>query len=190
MRLRTGSKSALLGLAGSAIGITLAVGLTAPAHAASPATDDPTPTPPALQAWLATPTIQSTDAAHASSTGSAVGNAATTQSIKQTSETDGSRISEYRGSVLLWTENYLEWYWTTKKITSSKGWQTDGYVFPNTAKLGGIKKTYSATTSQNWRAVETVGAGVVTPWGDVDVYESSYTDYFTVHRGGEYSYSN
>jgi hypothetical protein len=180
-------RQALLAAGGMALGVTLAIALAVPAQAAT-ATDDTAPTtpPPALQAWLAGPTISDTSIAP---TLSPAGDDDTTQSVKGVSETDGERISAYQGSVFLWTENFLEWYWTESKITQSKGWQEDGYIFPNTASVDGISKTYSSKTKQNWRATETVGAGVVTPWGAVDVYSSDYTDYFTIHLGGAYSHT-
>jgi hypothetical protein len=192
MGLRTRVRSAaprqpLLAAGGVALGVTLALVLAVPAQAATPTDDtDPTTPPPALQAWLASPTIDDTSIAP---TLTPAGDDDTTQSVKAVSETDGERVSEYRGSALLWTENFLEWYWTEKKITQSKGWQEDGYIFPNTAAIDGISKTYSSDSRQNWRATETIGAGVVTPWGSVDVYQTDYTDYFTLHIGGAYSHS-
>jgi hypothetical protein len=207
MRIRSGTKRALLTVGGAALGLTLAVVLAVPAQAAavhasavhaaathaskpSPNAASPAATSPALKAWLAKPVISATSLKGKKSSG--VGRltpGAKTQSVKSATLDSGLRITEYRGSSLLWTQNILEWYWSSSKITSSNGTQSVGYIFPNTAKGNGLTKTYSVASYQNWRGKETVGAGVVTPWGNVDVYETTQNDYFVLNRGGAYSYS-
>ena len=190
MRLRTGSKRALLAIGGAALGLTLAVALAVPAQAATRTVDDPSTDPPALKAWLSHDDIVATSAAADVIVGDPASVSDDTDATTSIQDTDSERITEYRGTVLLWTENSLEWYWTAKKITKSKGWQTDGYVFPNTAALGGIKKTYSTASLQNWRAIESIGAGVVSPWGNINIYKADYTDYFTIHLGGAYKHTS
>jgi hypothetical protein len=78
----------------------------------------------------------------------------------------------YRGSVLMWTEDTLKFTYSSceKKVTSSSLSQRAGYVFPNVAKAKGTTKYYSATAKHKWHGLYAVGAGVVTPWGDVTVY--------------------
>jgi hypothetical protein len=161
------------------VGLALTIALAGPAAASS---TDPS-TSPALKAWLATPTISASAVTSASPSG------AQPDSIKVTDPTGGKRITETRGGALLWTQNIIQWFWTSSAITSSTSWQGDGYSFPNTAKLDGIKRTYKSSIQEDWRGTETIGAGVVTPWGNVDVYESTINDYFVINRGGTYTYS-
>ena len=98
----------------------------------------------------------------------------------------GKRLTDRRGSFLMWTQNTLEWFWTSTRITSSKGWQSRGFVFPNIARNAGIKRSAKFATKHLWRGSNTVGAGVVSPWGDVTVYSTTITDYYTLKRGGGY----
>ncbi len=98
----------------------------------------------------------------------------------------GKRITHRRGTALLWTENTLEWYWNSTKITSSTGWQQVGYIFPNVAHKDGISRTYKSNSNHNWRGTASAGAGIVSPWGNVDVFTTSLTDYYVLKRGGTY----
>ncbi len=205
MRLSSGTKRAFLAVGGATLGLALVLAFAGPASAASVrasrpssvslSTPSPSSTPPALKAWLEAPSITESSVSDASSAASqakaakAASAKLTTKSVKQSPLVSGSRITEYRGGTLLWTENILEWYWSSSKITSSNGSQSVGYVFPNTAKANGLTKTYSSASLQNWRGKETVGAGVVTPWGAIDVYETTENEYFTLNRGGTYSYT-
>ncbi len=90
----------------------------------------------------------------------------------------------HRGSALMWSDDCVYWEVSGGKITSSKAWQDVGYIFPNIARAKGIKKISSSTASVTYRAKKTIGAGVVTPWGDVTVYESDYTDFLRVNANG------
>lgn len=96
----------------------------------------------------------------------------------------------YRGSVLLWSQDNFIWTYntTSKKITGVNAWQDGGFVFPNTIRLGGITLNTSSNTSRTYRAKKTMGAGVVTPWGDVNVYESDVVDYCQVKSNGAFNY--
>ncbi len=89
----------------------------------------------------------------------------------------GYRGSLYRGSVLAWSEDFIEWISNGSSITSSTGWQDSGFIFPNIVREGGISKHSSSSSSVTYRAEKTIGAGVVTPWGDVTVYNSDFTDF-------------
>ncbi len=84
----------------------------------------------------------------------------------------------------MWSDDCVYWEVSGGKITSSKAWQDVGYIFPNIARAKGIKKISSSTASVTYRAKKTIGAGVVTPWGDVTVYESDYTDFLRVNANG------
>ncbi len=180
------SKPALLSLAGTAVGLTLAIGLAVPANASSVKSDDTT-TPPILQEWLDTQTVTTSrppasDAYETDDDPLDVG--ATPQSAGGTA---GKRFESYRGSAGMWTGNWFEWWWTEKKITVNKAWQEVGYIFPNIAIADGVTRTYSSATKKEWRAKDTVGAGVVTPWGAVTLYENDYTSYATLKIGGLFS---
>ncbi|WP_213814255.1 hypothetical protein [Glaciihabitans sp. dw_435] len=160
---------------GAAAGLALALGALQPATAAEP---DPGGVPPAAQAWLqqetslTVPLVDKTQPLSPDAT------------IRKVPRPGGARLTHYRGSFLMWTENDLEWYWSATKITSSTGWQQVGYIFPNTARKGGIQRTYKGVTQHNWRGTNYAGAGIVTPWGDVNVYQAAKTDYYALKRGG------
>ncbi|MFJ2022105.1 hypothetical protein [Streptomyces nodosus] len=94
-----------------------------------------------------------------------------------------------RGSALMWTRDTVYFGYNGTKVTSSKGWQERGYILPNIAKNSGITR-YSATTSTHkWRAKNTIGAGVPTPWGDVKLYSNDFTHYFSGNRSGGWSWT-
>jgi len=165
-------------LIGLATGLALVAGTAAPASAAETPPGDP---PAALTEWVS-PALRTV------SVGKLATPAVTTPSVIRTSPiTGGRRLTDKRGSFLMWTQNNFEWWWTSKKMSSSKAWQTKGFVFPNIAKNAGIKRTAKFATRHIWRASNTVGAGVVTPWGDVTVYSTTITDHYTLKRGGGYS---
>lgn len=90
-----------------------------------------------------------------------------------------------RGSFLAWSDAVVDWTANATQITSSSGSQDSGFVFPNTVKKGGItKQTSSAASYHIYLSKTTIGAGVVTPWGDVNVYESDFSDYIKVFKDG------
>ena len=173
-------KKSMITLAGATTGVLLALALAGPASA-SDATN-PADTPQ-LQAWRGAPTVTASSVAAPAATKSL----ATTRAVAAAAATAGARIDHKRGSVWLWTQNTLEWYWNSSAITSSSGWQSNGYIFPNTASNGGITRTYKGATQHNWRGTMIAGSGVVTPWGAVNVYRTSITDYYYLHRGGAYT---
>lgn len=87
------------------------------------------------------------------------------------------RGSLYRGSVLMWSRDNISWTTSGGKVTKSSAWQEAGYIFPNIARATGISKYASSSSSVTYRASKTIGAGVVTPWGDVSIYEQDFTDF-------------
>lgn len=177
-------KKSMITLAGAATGVMLALALAGPASA-SDATNPADS--PQLQAWLNSPSVEATPATAPATAPVAVKSLAATRAVAAAAATAGERINHKRGSVFLWTENSLEWYWNSSKITSSTGWQSNGYIFPNTASNGGITRTYKGSTQHNWRGTMIAGAGIVTPWGAVNVYRTSLTDYYYLKRGGAYT---
>jgi hypothetical protein len=102
----------------------------------------------------------------------------------------GKRITFTRGGALAWASDTFEWYWSGASISSSTAWQAEGYIFPNTVTLQGVKRTLAIPSQHNWRGTATIGAGVVTPWGAVDVYQTTTTDYFSLTPGGGFSHSS
>jgi hypothetical protein len=102
----------------------------------------------------------------------------------------GKRITFTRGSSLAWSSDTFEWYWSGASISSSTAWQADGYIFPNNVTLQGVRRTLAIPSQHNWRGTATIGAGVVTPWGAVDVYQTTTTDYFALTPGGGFSHSS
>jgi hypothetical protein len=101
-----------------------------------------------------------------------------------TQATSCSAGSTHIGTTLMWTEDTYRWCYTTAKVTSSWLQQSAGYIFPNIAKNRGASRYSTANAHHKWRAQHTIGAGVVTPWGDATVYENNITYYYKLNRGG------
>ncbi|KMM58590.1 hypothetical protein ACH95_13265 [Bacillus glycinifermentans] len=98
----------------------------------------------------------------------------------------GKRLTIKRGSFLAWSKDYIEWYYNGKKISSSNGSQDVGYVFPNIVKAKGINRYYKSSGLHKWRAKKTHSIGTVTPWGDVVLTSTSFTDRRWVNKKGKY----
>ncbi|MHC5902744.1 hypothetical protein ACVNF4_02325 [Streptomyces sp. S6] len=93
-----------------------------------------------------------------------------------------------RGSTLMWTRDTVYFGYNGSKVTSSDGWQENGHVFPNIAKNGGITRYQTDSGTHKWRAKNTIGAGIPTPWGDVKVYSKDYTHYFSGTKSGSWNW--
>jgi hypothetical protein len=161
-------------VASGVIGLVLAAGLASPAFA-DPAPDPvPDPAPQALTDWDSVTSTSTADDLSGSTNGSHFATPATVI---------GKRQTFTRGGSLAWSSDTFEWYWTGGSMTSSTAWQADGYIFPNTVTLKGVKRTLASSAQHLWRGTAAIGAGVVTPWGTVDVYSETITDYFTLTPG-------
>ncbi|HEX4443058.1 MAG TPA: hypothetical protein VHZ81_05765 [Galbitalea sp.] len=161
-------------IASGVIGLALAAGLATPAFA-DPAPDPaPDPTPQAL-----------TDYSNVTSTGTPDDVTPTTNGshLATPATVIGKRQTFTRGGTLAWSSDTFEWYWSGSTMTSSTAFQQDGYVFPNTVTLLGVKRTLASSSQHLWRGTASIGAGVITPWGTVNVYSQTITDYFTLTPG-------
>jgi hypothetical protein len=154
--------------------LALAATVAGPASAVAP----PTTPPPALSAWNAE--TSTSGAAPATAAPTANGARLATPAAAATA---GERQTFTRGGALAWESDTFEWYWNSAGMTSSSAWQADGYIFPNTVTLLGVKRSYASTAEHLWHGAASIGAGVVTPWGTVDVYSTTTTDYFTLTPG-------
>lgn len=110
---------------------------------------------------------------------------ATYAAARATSKT--YRGSLYRGSALMWSRDNIQWTISGGKVTGSTAWQESGYIFPNIVRTTGIKKHCSTSSSVTYRATKTIGAGIVTPWGDVTVYEQRFADFLKGNKNGTVS---
>jgi hypothetical protein len=159
------------------------VGLALAAVVAGPAAADgtpPTTPPPALSDWGSV--TSTSDAAPAAPAGNG-------SHLASPASLEGERQTFQRGGPLAWETDTFEWYWNGAVMSSSSAWQADGYVFPNTVTLLGVKRTLATSTEHLWRGMASIGAGVVTPWGTVNVYSTTTTDYFTL-KPGKLTHSN
>jgi hypothetical protein len=183
-------KKSIISISGAAAGVVLALALAGPASASAPSPADPANTPQ-LQAWLKDSTVSASPLAASTVASplaaSPLAAAAVAGTVKTAAPTGGYRITHTRGGALLWTANSFEWYYNSSALTSSTGWQTVGYIFPNTASKGGLTRTLKTSTQHNWRGTNNIGSGVVTPWGTVDVYHSTLTNYYTLLRAGKFT---
>lgn len=94
-------------------------------------------------------------------------------------------VTTQRGGALAWGKAIVDWTANSTQITSSSAYQDSGFIFPNIVRKGGItKQTSSAASYHIYLSKFTIGAGTVTPWGDVTVYESDTSDYIKVYKDG------
>lgn len=98
--------------------------------------------------------------------------------------TKSKTYSVKRGSFLMYTIDNIYFEYNGSKIIKSNGYQQAGWIFPNIAKNRGISKFSSTTSWQKWRAKNTIGAGAVTPWGDVKLYNKDYIHEYQINKNG------
>jgi hypothetical protein len=161
-----------IGLVSAVAGIALTVAISGPASAVAP---PPTTPPPALSAFENQTSVGAPTAAPVSS---AVGS-----HFAIPAALVGKRQTFTRGSALAWSSDTFEWYWNGAAMSSSTAYQADGYIFPNTVTLLGVKRTLAVASEHLWHGTASIGAGVVTPWGAVNVYTTTITDNFTLKPG-------
>jgi hypothetical protein len=164
------ARRATLGVASTVAGIALAAVLASPASAAPP----PTTPPPALTAYQTQTSIGAPSAVAPSGVGS---------HFVTPAALVGKRQTFTRGSALAWSSDTFEWYWNGSAMSSSTAYQADGYIFPNTVTLLGVKRTLAVASEHLWHGTASIGAGVVTPWGAVNVYTTTTIDNFTLKPG-------
>ncbi|WP_200263015.1 hypothetical protein [Streptomyces sp. HSG2] len=116
------------------------------------------------------------------------GEEAGASSVRAAATTRYRKAQYKRGSSLMWTRDTVYFGYNGSKVTSSKGWQESGHVFPNIAKNNGIKRYHTTSSTHKWRAKDTIGAGVPTPWGDVKAYSTDYTHYFSGGKSGAWNW--
>lgn len=93
-----------------------------------------------------------------------------------------------RGSFLMGTTDTIDWTYGGGSIAQSSAFQTHQFVFPNIARNEGITRYSADSNLHRWRATNVIGAGVVTPWGDVTLYENTYTHYGDVYGDGGWNW--
>ncbi len=101
--------------------------------------------------------------------------------------TGSRRATYYRGSWLMWTRDNVDFGYDWSRVTWTSPYQQAGSVFPNVARNRGISKYYDTATNDRFRALNTIGAGIVTPWGDVTVYTSDFVHRLSVYYNGAWS---
>lgn len=87
----------------------------------------------------------------------------------------------------MWVRDSVDFVYSNGKVTSSSGYQQSGWIFPNISRNNGISKYSSTSSSHKWRAKNTIGAGVPTPWGDVTVYNMDFIHRLVVNGNGSWS---
>ena len=91
----------------------------------------------------------------------------------------------------MWTRDNVEFNYKNDKISSSSGYQECGWIFPNISRNKGISRTSKSNKQHKYRAVDVIGAGVPTPWGDVKVYEVTYNHTLIAYSNGTFdAYQN
>ncbi len=174
------ARARTLGLVSMVAGIALVATISGPASAVAPPPTDPPTAPPALIAYE---TQTSMGVPTPSVAPSGVGSPLAEAPLAKTTALAGKRQTFTRGSTLAWSSDTFEWYWNGAAMSSSTAFQSQGYVFPNTVTLLGVKRTLAVASEHLWRGTASIGAGVVTPWGAVNVYTTTITDYFTLKPG-------
>jgi hypothetical protein len=79
----------------------------------------------------------------------------------------------YRGSWAMWGQESAQFGFSDNRITWSDAWQDSGWVFPCNVTEGGTYRYYTSSSTHQWRGKYTVGSGVPTPWGAVNVYSDT-----------------
>ena len=97
------------------------------------------------------------------------------------------RASFYRGSALMWTRDNVDFGYNWSKVTWTSPYQQAGWIWPSVARNKGISKYYDTVRDDRFRAVNSYGAGVPTPWGDVKVYSVDYVHRLSVKYNGAWS---
>lgn len=100
----------------------------------------------------------------------------------------GKTVSFNRGSALMWSKDIISFNYSGGGVTSSSGRQEVGWVFPNIVRKKGISRYSTTNSTHKWRGQKTIGAGTVTPWGDIKIYNYDYTDHYGVHSNGDSSW--
>jgi hypothetical protein len=104
-------------------------------------------------------------------------------------ETWKTRTSLYRGSILMWANERVDFSSTSSSVLWSSGFQESGAVFPNNVTQNGTSRIMNSRAKHIWRGGYTVGAGVPTPWGNANVYNASATATTEVRAGDGWSAS-
>lgn len=97
------------------------------------------------------------------------------------------RASYYRGSVLMWTRDNVDFGYDWSRVTWTSPFQQAGWIWPNISRNRGITKYYDTVKNDRFRALNTIGAGVPTPWGDVLIYSSDFVHRLSVNHNGAWS---
>lgn len=113
-------------------------------------------------------------------------------SIKSLGATTGGtkRATFKRGSALAWVTDIITYDYYNGGIESSEGEQDGGYIFPNTIKLNGLTKYKSNASTHYYRGKKSIGAGIITKWGDLEVHTQAVTDYYRVTGEGKSYWDN
>ncbi|SFF47153.1 hypothetical protein SAMN04487969_14628 [Paenibacillus algorifonticola] len=89
---------------------------------------------------------------------------------------------------MAWAKATVMWKYDLNQIWDSYGSQEKGFIFPNTVKLGGIAKQQTSVASYHiYKSDTTLGAGTVTPWGAINIYEVDFADYIKVDKLGNHT---
>ena len=94
------------------------------------------------------------------------------------------RASYYQGSALMWSRDNVDFGFNWSRVTYSSGFQQNGWIWPNIARNDGISRYINQAAKHTWRASNSFGAGVPTPWGDVKVYNLTYITTMNVTYNG------
>lgn len=172
-------------LMAKAIALTMLFAAVGPASAATTTTDLSNQDPGAIEGLTAeqVETLRSvTESAEAVSV-----EAAPREKGKTALATGQRRATYYRGSFLMWTRDNVDFGYDWSRVRWTSPYQQAGYVFPNIARNKGISKYYDTYRNDRFRAVNSIGAGTVTPWGDVKVYSADYVHRLSVYYNGAWS---
>ncbi len=96
-------------------------------------------------------------------------------------------IEQYQGSFLMYAYSKLEWKYDGTKIVWDYPTQEVGWVFPNNITKDGIVTVESSSSHKRYDYKYTAGAGVVSPWGNVNVYNLPAVHTFNFYGTGSYN---
>lgn len=95
----------------------------------------------------------------------------------------GRRASLYSGNWALYSQENVDFYFDWG-VQSSYGWQNVGAFGFNTVQALGINRSYTSGWQHSWVALTDAGVGVVSPWGNVNIYHRTLVQRANVYGDG------
>jgi hypothetical protein len=104
--------------------------------------------------------------------------------IKTDANLKVGHLEMYRGSVLMWGRDSITWSYDGTDVKDSSLHQEAGYIVPNNAEAKGTERYRATSKDHTWNGKYKFGAGVPSPWGNVNAWSGDFTTEWHVHENG------